>query len=259
MRRPHSQSSHENWPTRRSERAQWPDPTRPDTNEQDPGPFLRNGHGATKADAVMSNALARGMTPPTAGRNVVMRCDELPQGPRQVGRCRPSGTAWRRTAPGRSSRPGRGSRASAGLPGRTPSAAPSPPQRAAATTIRRRATGRCWLAGRVGSGSPGPRQGSCSRSGHHQAGAEPGQGLGCQEPAPGAPGAPTSGSARAGGAPSAVTAPPCISASPAPAPMPGEPPTRARSPGGGGEGPQQAQVQAPRVQGYRTSWATSPS
>jgi hypothetical protein len=30
MGRPHSQSSHENWPTRRSEHAQWPDPTRPD-------------------------------------------------------------------------------------------------------------------------------------------------------------------------------------------------------------------------------------
>src|SRR6266704_3126599 len=31
MRRPHSQPSHENWPTRRSEHAQWPDPTRPDS------------------------------------------------------------------------------------------------------------------------------------------------------------------------------------------------------------------------------------
>jgi hypothetical protein len=31
MRRPHSQSSHENWPTRRSGHAQWPDPMRTDT------------------------------------------------------------------------------------------------------------------------------------------------------------------------------------------------------------------------------------
>ena len=31
VRRPHSQPSHENWPTRRSEHAQWPDPTRPDS------------------------------------------------------------------------------------------------------------------------------------------------------------------------------------------------------------------------------------
>ena len=35
MRRPHSQSSHENWPTRRSEHAQWPDPTRPDKGRPD--------------------------------------------------------------------------------------------------------------------------------------------------------------------------------------------------------------------------------
>jgi hypothetical protein len=31
MRRPLSQPSHENWPTQRSEHAQWPDPTRPDS------------------------------------------------------------------------------------------------------------------------------------------------------------------------------------------------------------------------------------
>ena len=35
MRRPRTQSSHENWPTRRSGHAQWPDPTRPDSQVRD--------------------------------------------------------------------------------------------------------------------------------------------------------------------------------------------------------------------------------